>query len=314
MPDVEDVMVMRQPAEPLRPYVEAYLGYRLMGFPPGLHRGLPSRHLTFIVSVGSPIDVARQTNPTDRPRGYRAVLSGLQASSALIAHDGNQEGVGIELTPLGARALFGVPARELWDTSLELSEVVGGTGDELWERLQPGASWDDRFAVCDEVLLRLAGARAGAGGAGGAGSGATAVAPELARSWQELVRSGGTVTVNDLAADTGWSRQHLGRRFRDEFGLSPKLAARVIRFDRAKEMLRSIPSYVSVADVAATCGYYDQAHLHRDVALLAGCTPRELLADIELPDIELPDADLPGSEQPGVGDAPFVQDAAVAAM
>jgi AraC-like DNA-binding protein len=309
MPDVEDVMVVRAPAEPLLPFIEAYLGYRLLGFPPGLHRGLPSRHLTFIVSIGSPIDVARQTNPANSPRAYRVVLSGLQASTALIAHDGNQEGVGIELTPLGARALFGLPARALCDTSLELSEVVGGVGDELWERLQPGASWEDRFAVCDDVLLRLARERDGAGGAGGAGSGAMAVAPELARSWRELVRSGGTVTVNELAADTGWSRQHLGRRFRDEFGLTPKVAARVIRFDRAKEMLRSVPSYVSVADVAATCGYYDQAHLHRDVAMLAGCTPRELLADIELPETELPDTD-----RPGVGDAPFVQDAAVAAV
>ncbi|MGH9261018.1 MAG: helix-turn-helix domain-containing protein, partial [Acidimicrobiales bacterium] len=53
---------------------------------------------------------------------------------------------------------------------------------------------------------------------------------------------------------------------------------RVVRFDRAAGMLRSGLAGVSVADVAAVCGYVDQAHLARDVARLAGCTPGELAA------------------------------------
>lgn len=298
-PDVVDVTVLRPPAPPLRPLIDTYLGYRLTGFPPGLHRGVPSRHMTFIVSIGRSIDVAAQTNPADGPRAYGCVLGGLQASSALIAHDGNQEGVAVELTPLGSRTLFGMPARALWDTSLELGEIAGPVGDELWERLQTPMSWDDRFGVCDDVLLRLARRTDDPGGAGGAAT--PTVAPELARSWQTLVRSGGQVTVHELADRTGYSRQHLRRRFRDEFGLGPKLAARVIRFDRARSMLRSVPPYVSLADVAAACGYYDQAHLHRDVAQLAGCTPRELLADIEV-------------ARPPAADAPFVQDPAAAGV
>src|SRR5262245_38099600 len=109
----------------------------MLGYKPGLHRGLPSQHMTFIASIGEPIDVIAQTAPSQPPRQYGCVLSGLQATSAVISHNGNQEGIAIELTPLGSRVLFGMPARELWDLSLELSEVVGGVGTELWERLQP---------------------------------------------------------------------------------------------------------------------------------------------------------------------------------
>ncbi|MEV0173235.1 helix-turn-helix domain-containing protein [Streptomyces sp. NPDC050803] len=256
--------VTAAPSPPLRPFIERYCGYRLMGFPPALHRGLPSRHMTFIASIGDDIDVVAQTDPAQPPQRYGCVLSGLQASAALISHRGDQEGVAVELTPLGSRALFGMPAGELWNLSVELVDVVGAAGRELWERLQDTAGWEHRFAVCDGVLGRLAGDGA--------------AAPELRFAWQTVVASHGEVSVGDLAEESGWSRQHLARRFRSEFGLTPKLAARVVRFERAQQMLRHAPPFVSIAQVAAVCGYYDQSHLTRDFVALAGCTPTELIA------------------------------------
>jgi AraC-like DNA-binding protein len=221
--------------------------------------------MTFIVSIGPEIDVVAQTDPHQNPDRYRAVLSGLQSTAAVIAHEGHQEGVAVELTPLGSRTFVGMPARELWDRSHEFEDVVGRIGAELWERMQQSGPWEERFATCDEVLLRL--------------RREDEVAPELRVSWTELVSSGGRITVEGLASETGYSRQHLTRRFRDEFGLSPKLAARVIRFEHARKMLQSVPSFVTLAQVSASAGYYDQAHMYRDFAELAGCTPKELLTE-----------------------------------
>jgi AraC-like DNA-binding protein len=244
----------------------------MVGYPAGLHRGLPSRHMTFIVAIGDDIDVVAQTDPKQSPHSYRCAVGGLQASTAMIAHDGNQEGVAIELTPLGSRTLFGMPARELWNTSVELDDLVGSLGYELWERLQLVNSWAGRFAACDDVLCRLVRE--------------DVAAPELRRSWELLVASAGTVPVADLASEVGWSRQHFARRFGDEFGLAPKLAARVVRFERARGMLQATPSFVSIAQVAASCGYYDQAHLTRDFVELAGCSPTQLLRDEHLPSFQ----------------------------
>jgi AraC-like DNA-binding protein len=263
----------RRPAAAVAPLVEQYVGYRMVGFPAGLHRGLPSRNLTFIVSIGPAIDVVAQCNPWQAPDRYRCVVGGLQASPAMIAHDGFQEGVAIELTPVGCRALLGLPARELWNTSAELDAVTGSVGNELWERLQLAQTWDDRFATCDQVLSRLA-------------RDDVTVAAELRHSWDLLVASDGLVTVADIATTVGWSRQHLARRFRDEFGLSPKLAGRLVRFERAHQMLQATPSFVSIAQVAASCGYYDQAHLTRDFVELAGCPPSRLLAEDDLPSFQ----------------------------
>lgn len=256
----------RLPAPPLRPFVDRYVGYRVTGHPPGVHRGLPSRHMTFIASIGPEIDVVSQTDAAQTPARYGCVVSGLQASSALIAHDGHQEGVAIELTPLGSRAVFAMPAGALWNTSVECADVAGSAGRELWERLQGVSGWEARFALCDEVLTRLVDPD-------------VVVAPELGRAWRVLVGSGGTAPIGELAASVGWSRQHLARRFGDEFGLGPKLAARVVRFERARHLLQSSPSSATIASVAAACGYYDQSHLDRDFAELAGCSPRAWLAE-----------------------------------
>jgi AraC-like DNA-binding protein len=213
--------------------------------------------------------VIGQTDPAQAPGRYRCVVGGLQATPALIAHDGNHEGVAIELTPLGSRALLGMPARALWNTSLELEDVVGQAGAELWERLQSAETWTHRFRACDHVLGRLVRD--------------DSLEPALRRSWQLLVGSVGAVPVGELATTIGWTRQHFARRFAGEFGLSPKLAARVVRFERARRMLQA--PFLSIAQVAAGCGYFDQAHLNRDFVELAGCPPARLLAQ-DLPSVQ----------------------------
>lgn len=179
----------------------------------------------------------------------------------------------VELTPLGCRALLGLPARVLWNLSLEADEVMGRVGAELRERLHGAAGWPARFAVCDDVFGRLLGTD-------------DAMAPEVRAAWRLAVASGGAMPVSDIAGEVGWSRRQLNRRFSDELGLPPKLALRVVRFERARRMLQ-LATRPSIAEVAAACGYYDQPHLNRDFVELAGVPPGEWLA-AEVPFVQDP--------------------------
>jgi len=86
-----------------------------------------------------------------------------------------------------------------------------------------------------------------------------------------LTETGGNLRISELAAEVGWSRRYLATRFHAETGLTPKAAARVIRFERACDRLRS-PHRPALAEVAADAGYVDQAHLSRDFRDLAGTT------------------------------------------
>jgi AraC-like DNA-binding protein len=196
----------------------------------------------------------------------------------------------VALRPLGARALLGLPAGELADIDVPAEAVLGGVCAELRDRVRAAACWPDRFAIVDEILLRLAGASAGSTGT------RPDVAPQVGWVWGQLLQAGGAVRVSALAAETGWSGRHLTSRFRAEIGLTPKAAARVIRFSRARHLLVTqlaagpgpgpggpgpgAPSAPHrLADLAVTCGYFDQAHLAREFRALAGCPPSQWLAE-----------------------------------
>jgi AraC-like DNA-binding protein len=266
------------PAEPLRRYVAWYTGYRQRGVPPARHRGLPSPFLTLIFTLDEPVTLLAHPDPGQPPAEYDALLGGLHRAPALIVHQGAQSGIQVALRPLGARALLGLPAGELADIDVPAEDVLGGACAELRARIVPAACWPERFEILDEILLRLAAARWTGSGPGVA----TDVAPEVSWAWQRLLRSGGAMRVSALAAETGWSGRHLTGRFRTEIGLTPKAAARVIRFSRARRLLVgqiAQASETTLADLAVTCGYFDQAHLAREFRALAGCPPSQWLAE-----------------------------------
>ena len=236
----------RRPAPPLVPFVAGYQGYRLAGMPPARHAGLPSPFLTLIISLHEPLVIAAHPDPAQDGGSYTTLVGGLHTRPALIRHDGAQSGVQISLDPLAARSLLGVPAGELAELDVDADAVLGGLARLAHEQMLAAPSWPERFAVLDRLLLaRLR------------GNGAAPPPPEVVHVWRRLRASRGAVRVETLAAETGWSAHHLGAVLRRELGLSPKVAARVVRFDSARRLLATTPT--RVADVAAAVGYADQS-------------------------------------------------------
>lgn len=253
-----------RPAGSLRPHVAAYTGYRSAGVPPAVHRGLPSPWLTVVVALDDPLQVAAHPDPRQPGGSYDALVGGLHTRPALIAHDGRQSGVQLAVSPLASRALLGVPAGELAGRDLPADALLGPAVDRLRERLLAARGWPARVAVLDDVLA--AGLRDVDG-----------PSPEVRRAWSVLLHRGGAVRVDELARDVGWSPRHLAVRFRQEVGLTPKHAARVVRFDRARRALQQRPA-TPLAELAAVHGFYDQAHLAREFRELAGLPPSRWLA------------------------------------
>jgi AraC-like DNA-binding protein len=261
----------RAPAAGLREYVDSYVGFRQAGVGPARHRGLPSPSMTLIFTLDDPLVIAAHPDPAQPPGTFDALVGGLHTAPAIITHDGSQSGIQLGLSPLGARTLLGLPASELAGIDVPAQDVLGRFAAEVLDRLRGAVSWPERFAILDSMLLARADRAS-----------RDAARDEVSYAWRQMLRSGGTVAVSKLAAEIGWSDRHFRATFRAETGLGPKAAARVIRFDRARRQLQrraSAREPLRIAELAASCGYFDQAHLDRDFALLAGCAPTSWLAE-----------------------------------
>ena len=255
-----------QPHPALRPYVNAYVGYRYHGVP-AVHHGVAGPSATVILSFDEPIDTAWQDDPGGRGQYWR-LASGLHTRPALIHTGGSQHGIQLDLTPLGVRALLGLPASALYAELVGHDEVPLGVSAAVHQRISEAATWTSRFALLDAALL----AALAAGGEQRADA-----APSAAlQGWRGLAVSGGRMSIGDLAAATGWSTRHLHSSFVAEFGVTPKQTAQLMRFARARELLQRGGS---LAMVAAETGYADQAHLSRECARFAGQPPRATLAE-----------------------------------
>jgi AraC-like DNA-binding protein len=212
-----------------------------------------SARVVVIVSFGPELRVQGETR--------RSFAAGPSDGPTVTAHGGVQHGIQVDLAPLAARALLGAPPGELANASVELDALLGRRADELAERLDGAATWFERFALLDALLAhRLVDA--------------PPRAPAVERAWARLVATHGRVPVAELAREAGWSRRHLGARFREELGLAPKVVARILRFERA---LRLLVHGRPLAETAFECGYADQAHLNRDFRAFVDAPPAAFL-------------------------------------
>lgn len=282
--------VSRDPAPILRSHVLRYCGFAesTTGFT--VRQELPWAGVVLIVGFGPPVRIDYPNDPA-RSVTSMSFVAGLHDEYVLVASTGSQHCLQIDLTPLGAYAILGLPLAELTNRSVELESVLPG-GELLAERLYEADGWDARFDLLDAILA----ARLVSG---------PAPKPAIVEAWHRLEESGGRVDIGSLAGELGLSRKHLTSQFREQVGLPPKTLARVLRFSHAVRML-TCDDRMGLAEIAFRCGYYDQAHLNRDFREFAGATPTDLVRR-RLPD----DGGIRGDELERL-EVTSVQDSAVA--
>ncbi|MGW4913841.1 helix-turn-helix domain-containing protein [Streptomyces sp. NPDC004270] len=161
--------------------------------------------------------------------------------------------VGLRFYPGTAPAVLGVPAYELLDRRVELSDLWPAS---VVRRLRARvAAAGDPAAALEQIALERAGPPD----------------PSL-RRLVEALDAGRPVAAT--ADELGLGARRLHRRSRAAFGYGPKTLARVLRLQRALSLARG---GVPLAETAVRAGYADQPHLSREVRELAGLPLTELL-------------------------------------
>ncbi|RPF33661.1 helix-turn-helix protein [Streptomyces sp. TLI_185] len=274
--------MLARPDGRLRPAVISYRGIRLALDRPRRRLEAPIGAATLMLGFEQPVTVTRAGRP---PVTLVSLFAGPTTTPAVGEHGGRLSGIEVLMMPWAAFTLFGTPLYELIDRTIvpdDLPHALGtrragdrrNTIGELSAALAAVPTWEQRFGLLDDVLVRWS--QAG-----------TPSSVRVVRAWSELVRTWGAVPVRSLADEVGWSVRQLENRFREQIGLGPKVAARVLRLQRARRLLAQGRGQ---AETAAICGFYDQAHLSGEFRAMTGCTPREFTMARVIPPVSQPGA------------------------
>jgi AraC-like DNA-binding protein len=247
-----------------RTAVRGYVGYEERIACRMVRREVARCGIALILAFGDSLDVRDGIEGSGRSLG--AFVVGNQSRPSLTQLGGHQHGVQVELSAGAALALLG-PVGELNNAAVPIEEVLGRWAARLVEQLGHAATWEERFTLLDDVFSALD------------IPDSEGISPEVSWLRCQLAASGGQARVEPLMDETGWSRRLVTERFRTQLGLAPKAYARIVRFQRAVGLLQKVRDGHTLADVAIECGYYDQSHLTRDFAALAGCAPAALMAE-----------------------------------
>ena len=256
-------LVRRTPRAELAGMVSDIVGYRENGRPLAGQVEMAALVVPLVISFGEAFTIALGRKPTDDDT-YASFTSGLYAGHVVIASGGRAECIQIDFTPLGAYRFFRLPMSELAGRMVTLDDLEDRHIARLRQRLGEQRNWMRRLDLAEKfVMARLHGAPP----------------PDRALDWayRQIRGSHGRVRIGRLASELDWSRKHLSQRFKEQLGMGPKAIARMVRFHNALALARrgASPDW---ADIAADCGYADQAHLAREFSQFAGASPTRLQA------------------------------------
>lgn len=167
---------------------------------------------------------------------------------------------GIRFAPGAIGRFFRLPLSEFQDRSPSFSDLGGNAVAELEGRLAEARSTAARVAVAEAWLLARA------------GKGLREADERFEKALRNIYLHGGAKPVSLLAEDARLSVRQFSRLFLEGQGLPPKAFSRIVRFQRALDLLLRNPGLAETW-AAQEAGYYDQPHFLREFREICGELP-----------------------------------------
>lgn len=184
------------------------------------------------------------------------LFAGQMSRSISIRPTGHVSLFGVRFHPAGAFSMSGLSMHELTDNIVEIGHVLGRCSRELEELVAEAKEFDERVRVFQNFFLRQLAVRS--------------IDDKIAGFAAEtIVESGGLLSISRLAEKIGISERRLERKFRKQVGISPKMLARTVRFQKVVNKIKD----GDLLDTALSFGYFDQSHMIREFKEFSGETP-----------------------------------------
>ncbi|MBK8468875.1 MAG: helix-turn-helix domain-containing protein [Candidatus Phosphoribacter sp.] len=232
-------------------YARGTIGYRR-------ERIAPTGSCVAVVVLGDPIiETPSATGvPLLATGGF---LIGPHDGPVLNEPTGETYAVGVVLTPIGCRSVFGLDPATLRGDVVDL-----GTA---WPRSRPLRTALLQESDPEAILTVLAATLEEQLDDAGPGL-------DLCDRAVALLDAEPTVEIGALARHLGVSHGHLDREFVRVVGLTPRALARILRLRRVLATV-DVFGEVTWTSLAADWGWFDQSHFIRDFKRHTGVTPSE---------------------------------------
>jgi len=229
---------------------------------------MPDGSVELVINLGE--DESRIYD-RDNPQKFQtlpgSIVCGPHSNFFVIDTDEQASVIGIHFKPGGVFPFFDIPVNELHNLHVSLEDLWGMEARSLRERLLGAPTAQAKFILLEQMLLARACKPLEAHRAVRFALGAF--------SGEARVRS-----IAEVSNQTGMSSRRFIQLFSDEVGLTPKLFCRVRRFQKAIKLIHLVRGGKEFqwADVAAECGYFDQAHFIHDFKAISGINPSSYMA------------------------------------
>ena len=219
------------------------------------------------ITFGTPYTVHRLDRGTAEQAHSIALIGAQTFRRVDLVMQGNVDAFTIVFQPGGLFMLFAVPGEVLTNDHFEGESVLGRRLGELARRLGDGTGFGDRIRIANEYFCAMRPAPNATAG--------------MSKAAVEILSRCGCVRVPDLAGSAGIGIRQFERRFRYEIGISPKLYARIARFEAALRGKAAAPE-MTWRDIAHALHYYDQMHMVHDFNRLSGDSPSAIGGQLDM--------------------------------
>jgi AraC-like DNA-binding protein len=228
------------------------------------------------------------TTTTQQPRAFRAIADGCpglifqsshegyffqperrlpgifiygQATAPTEFHaSGRLNAIGVFFYPNALKAVFGLDAFALTDTCLDANTIRLEKEYDIQEKLLNAVTTEEKVNLLSAWLWALAQQNDLQHDA------------VIKYAVSQITGSKGGIPLKDLLANIQLSERSFERKFKATIGLSPKLFARICRFQASLQQLKN-SDYQKLSDIAYENDYADQSHFIRAFKEFAGFSP-----------------------------------------
>ncbi|NER14322.1 AraC family transcriptional regulator [Leptobacterium flavescens] len=255
-----------QPDLPLSDYIKEMVYHK--GHRPShtKDRFLPDGTLNLVVDLqDEPKYIYDNLNLEEKQKCERAWFSGMHTEYLTISSGIDAEMMVVTFKAEGSFPFVNTPLHEFSNKVVDAELVFGEDILSLREELKSESKPEVKFKRMEEWLLSARKEVVFSGD----------VIPQLV---QQIRETPSEVNLKDIAERSGYSQKQFIHLFKKYVGLSPKQYHRIVRFNEILEMIYG-EKQIEWAMVAASCGYFDQAHFIRDFQAFSGLNPKKYITD-----------------------------------